>query len=90
MNNKVYQTYTSLKKVKEATIEELADRWWFLYEKSQQLSNYEWHYYNTAQGDIFDSRDIEDFKKAIRKNNKEMAFIETHRPEVIDYMFKKK
>lgn len=79
--------YTKLEQIKNAMIEELADRWWHLYEDTQRLSEYINHYYEDEIGDCFDSRDIADFKKNIKKNEKEMSLIEQTRPEVIDYMF---
>lgn len=44
-------------------------------------------YYNEPCGDIFDTRDIKDFNKLIKKAEKEMRLIEQLRPEIIEYLF---
>lgn len=71
----------------KAPIEEVANIWGELYNEAQILSMYIDAYYNEPRGDIFDSRDIKDFNKLIKKAEKEMRLIEHLRPEIIEYLF---
>ena len=71
----------------KAPIEEVANMWGELYNEAQILSMYIDAYYNEPCGDIFDTRDIKDFNKLIKKAEKEMRLIEQLRPEIIEYLF---
>lgn len=71
----------------KAPIEEVANTWGELYNEVQTLSMYIDAYYNEPCGDIFDTRDIKDFNKLIKKAEKEMRLIEQLRPEIIEYLF---
>lgn len=67
----------------KAPIEEVADTWVEFYNKAQSLFPYVYTYC----GDIFDSSDIKEFNKSIKKNDEEMELIEQLRPDVIAYLF---
>lgn len=73
--------------IMKASIEEVANMWGELYNEVQILSMYIDAYYNEPCGDIFDTRDIKDFNKLIKKAEKEMRLIEQLRPEIIEYLF---
>lgn len=73
--------------IMKASIEEVANMWGELYNEVQILSMYIDAYYNEPCGDIFDTRDIKDFNKLIKKAEKEMRLIEHLRPEIIEYLF---
>ena len=73
--------------IMQAPIEEVVNTWGELYNEVQILSMYIDAYYNEPCGDIFDTRDIKDFNKLIKKAEKEMRLIEQLRPEIIEYLF---
>lgn len=77
------------KEITNASIDDLAARWWQLYESTQRYYHYIHLYQNEPEGDIFSQKDIADFKKYCRKDEKEMRLIEQLRPEVLEYMFGK-
>lgn len=72
----------------KAPIEEVADTWRELYNRVQALSTYIDAYYNEPCGDIFDTRDVKDFNKLIKKIDKKVELIEQLRPGVIAYLFR--
>ena len=73
--------------IMQAPIEEVVNTLGELYNEVQILSMYIDAYYNEPCGDIFDTRDIKDFNKLIKKAEKEMRLIEQLRPEIIEYLF---
>lgn len=77
------------KEITNASVEDLAKRWWDLYQSTQNYYHYMYLYQNEPAGDIFCQKDIDDFKKYCRKDEKEMRLIEQLRPEVIEYLFGK-
>lgn len=70
----------------KAPIEEVTDTWVEFYNRMHGLFMYADVYYNELYGDVFDTEDIKDLNKSIKKNDEEMELIEQLRPDAIAYL----